>query len=203
MPITKNCEVCGKEFSVPPVRANTARACSNACGYVIRGRSNQKRVVLECAHCKKPFETPVCNADRRVYCSYNCKHEAAEYKAKMSGLTSGENNASWKGGVATHTDGYVLKRMPEHPFAVAGYVFEHRLAVETAMREQAPRHAFLVKLGNQVYLKRSIEVHHLDGSKNNNAIENLVACTSGAHREFHLGRKPKAGTYWPESATST
>lgn len=200
MPITKTCEVCGAGFKVPPVRAHSARACSNQCGNVLRGKSNQKRVVLECLHCRKPFGTPVCNADRRIYCSYECKHNAAVYKAKLSEKTSGENNAMWRGGQSTHTAGYRLVRCPEHPYSTGGYVFEHRLIVEQALRKQAPGHAFLDKLGDQLYLKRGIDVHHKDSDKTNNDLNNLVACTPGAHRLIHNGAVPREGTYWPANA---
>ena len=40
---------------------------------------------------------------------------------------------SWKGG-KTKSNGYILIFMPEHPFNVGGYVKEHRLVMEKAIK---------------------------------------------------------------------
>lgn len=45
---------------------------------------------------------------------------------------SGERNHGWKGGTA-NSHGYALRRNPEHPRAVYGYVPEHILIAEKAL----------------------------------------------------------------------
>jgi hypothetical protein len=71
---------------------------------------------------------------------------------------SGSNNGNWKNGRTRHKKGYVLRFVSDHPNAVNGYVFEHRLVMEE-------------KLGR--YLEASENVHHINGIKDDNRIENL------------------------------
>lgn len=89
----------------------------------------------------------------------------------------GEQNHSWKGGRYIDNDGYVLVLATDHPFANAqGYVREHRLVVE-----------------NQIgrFLQPLEVVHHIDGDKQNNRIDNLqLFRTNGEHLRLEMtGRK--------------
>ena len=89
-----------------------------------------------------------------------------------------EKNYFWKGGRAVDTDGYILVKSPDHPYATkAGYVREHRLIMEE-------------KLGR--YLLPVEVVHHKDQNHNNNAPDNLqVFQTNGAHLRHELtGKTP-------------
>lgn len=71
----------------------------------------------------------------------------------------GENNNNWKGGKYRHTAGYIFIKKPEHPNANnENYVREHILVMEK-------------KIGR--YLKNGEIVHHLNGIKDDNRIENL------------------------------
>jgi hypothetical protein len=69
-------------------------------------------------------------------------------------------------------NGYYAIYLPEHPYAFGkGYVYEHRHVVEQ-------------KLGR--YLLRTEIVHHKDGNKLNNNIDNLELCASIAeHKAEH------------------
>lgn len=71
----------------------------------------------------------------------------------------GEHNSHWKGGRQISKDGYILVYRPEHPHALHGrYVLEHRLVMEEALGR---------------YLSPDEVVHHKDGDKQNNTLENL------------------------------
>ena len=85
----------------------------------------------------------------------------------------GEQNCFWKGGRSLDADGYVLLKCPKHPHANRnGYVREHRLLMEK-------------KIGR--YLHREEIVHHIDGDKSNNSIENLeLHSSNGEHLREHL-----------------
>lgn len=90
---------------------------------------------------------------------------------KISKANSGINNGSWKGGITHNAEGYRLIKSKNHPFKnISGYVFEHRLVME--------KH-----LGR--FLKKSEIVHHLDGIKTNNSIENLEVMDRGMHIREH------------------
>lgn len=71
-----------------------------------------------------------------------------------------ENNSNWKNGRSYHKKGYLLIRHPEHPRAKSnsGYVFEHILVMEESLNR---------------YLVSGETVHHLNGIKDDNRIENL------------------------------
>jgi hypothetical protein len=72
---------------------------------------------------------------------------------------SGEKNHYWKGGRYKTTHGYIKVQAKGHPEADdKGYVPEHRLVMEK-------------QLGR--YLKRRETVHHKNGIKDDNRIENL------------------------------
>lgn len=76
----------------------------------------------------------------------------------------GSANPAWKGGVHIDHNGYIFRRVPNHPHAnYHGYVQEHRLVVEE-------------HLGR--YLLPSEVVHHKDGNHANNNIENLEVFSS-------------------------
>jgi len=84
--------------------------------------------------------------------------KTSEGMKKISDSKKGDKHPLWKGGRAK-AGSYIKIKMPEHPDAtIEGYVLEHRLVMEN-------------------YLKRRLlpfeEVHHRNGVKDDNAIENL------------------------------
>ena len=103
-----------------------------------------------------------------------------EHIAKCS--HSLEKNGRWKGGRFTDTDGYVLIKLPNHPRANnSGYVREHRLVMEF----------FLGR-----YLKPKELVHHINGIKNDNHIENLQLVSHAEHQ-----RVERIGNKYPRKTT--
>lgn len=74
-------------------------------------------------------------------------------------------------GRKTHKDGYVWIYSPDHPLACKAYVFEHRLVMEK----------FLGR-----YLAREEQVHHKNGIKDDNRIENLEVLSVVAHAKHHF-----------------
>ena len=88
------------------------------------------------------------------------------------------HNPNWKGGRILHSSsGYILIKNPEHPFADSQkYVREHRLIME--------KH-----LGR--FLKASETVHHINGIKDDNRIENLVITTCSKHHSLHASKIPR------------
>ena len=88
----------------------------------------------------------------------------------------GEKSKFWKGGISKTSKGYRLIKMPEHHRADnKGYVLEHILIFEKETGLQVPNDCC---------------VHHLNGSKNDNRIENLCLMTHSAHTKYHhIGAK--------------
>lgn len=89
------------------------------------------------------------------------------------GNRMGDKAANWKGGKRYSTKGYVYVHSPKHPASnLEGYVMEHRLVMEE-------------KLGR--YLTATEVIHHINGQKNQNNIENLeLVSDRGAHTKKHF-----------------
>lgn len=89
----------------------------------------------------------------------------------------GEKSNTWNGGKTTHSEGYILIYKKEHPFADSrGYVYEHRLVLEEHL---------------QRYLKTDEHVHHKNGIKNDNRLENLEILSNKEHATLHGKEKYK------------
>jgi hypothetical protein len=152
-----------------------------------------------CKQCGRIFTTWECKKKRGngKFCSRECaaKHQSENYtdekrRAVVDRLGKrGPEHPSWRGGRKIQ-NGYVHIWNADHPDADRhGYISEHRLVMEQ-------------HLGGRL-LPTEI-VHHKDGNKQNNAIENLELCSSQIeHMAHHMiekygGRqsKTKWATIW-------
>ncbi len=117
---------------------------------------------------------------KRKYCAKGyCRKHYLNYKKygnplikKSRGAQKGKDNPNWKNGRSSDGEGYIYILMPDHPFAhKTGYVLEHRLIIEK-------------EIGR--YLKPEEACHHINGIKNDNRPENLMAFINNpTHRRFH------------------
>lgn len=83
----------------------------------------------------------------------------------------GADHPQWGGGRFTHKTGYVMMYCPDHPQSdVKGYLPEHRLIMEREMGRP---------------LTRGEHVHHINGVKDDNRVENLVVLTKQEHHRLH------------------
>ncbi len=84
-----------------------------------------------------------------------------------------ENNPKWKGGRLKTSTGYIIVRCEGHPRTSEGhpYVFEHILVME----------AYLGR-----YLTINEIIHHINGRKDDNRIENLELIDRSKHMKHHI-----------------
>lgn len=182
------CLQCGKEFVR---KGNTSgNFCSSKCWYAWPGRiedrecpvchkmfrpghSKQKTCSYECAdksrqtavrhthceHCGKPLKE---NINPKVrFCSHSCAMKERDRKGQLQAEVGAKKQ---------HSNGYMMIKMPDNPSAYkTGWMLEHRYVMEQ-------------------FLGRSLEedehVHHKNGDRSDNRIENL---------ELWTGKKDPAG----------
>jgi len=109
-----------------------------------------------------------------AYWAYGRK-KTDEQKKRLSEQNKGEKSPNWKGGRTRNVDGYVIVYAPDHPRAYNGsQVLEHRLIMEQ-------------------YLGRHLQsweyVHHKNGVKDDNRIENLELTNIKEHAREHMRRR--------------
>ena len=116
------------------------------------------------------------------------KKLSSESRSKMSRKRQGADNPAWKGGISwnyqhkingykrlayrhVRKDGYIIIRCHGHPHQTSKhYVLEHILVMEMHFK----RHLFPGEL-----------VHHKNGIKDDNRLENLVLTTHQEHVHIH------------------
>lgn len=104
-----------------------------------------------------------------------------EMRERVSIALSREKSPFWKGGKLTRGLGYVYIYMPGHPNATAykgKYIAEHRFVMAN-------------KIGRP--LRNDEIVHHINGKKDDNRIENLELLTNKTHHSGHIEECPKCG----------
>ena len=111
---------------------------------------------------------PICGDKKKIH-NYRARKPSYTGLCKKCFMLTikGENSYSWKGGRIVDVGGYGLIKDIEHPLAgVRGYVLEHRLVAANEWGVEAVR---------------DMDVHHKDGNKQNNSIENLELMTRSEH----------------------
>jgi len=96
------------------------------------------------------------------FCNKQCM---GKWKSKNR---KGKNHWNWKGGRINY-NGYIYAYCPHHPNATTkgkGYMMEHRLVMEN-------------KIGR--YLTKDEIIHHKNGIRDDNRIENLCIVTKKTH----------------------
>lgn len=84
---------------------------------------------------------------------------------------------SWRNPII-NAGGYIIVHCPDHPFANIGfgYILEHRLVMENHLKR---------------YLAPNEHIHHKNGIRTDNRIENLELTTNGEHRKEHWKTVPE------------
>jgi hypothetical protein len=136
------CAECGKRF---PSR-HKSKFCSRKClGIAQRGFRGGER---KCAWCGNAFQ-PDRRTARRSTCSRRCAYDLGNTKRGRKG----PDNPKWKGGVKSHSSGYLREWDKKR-----GYMLQHRLVMERVLGRPLLQHE---------------QVHHKNGIRDDNRPENL------------------------------
>lgn len=124
--------------------------------------------ICECG-CSQPTAiAKVTNRKRDQYAGYPMRYVRGH---SQSGCARGTTHNSWKGGRTYHKSGYVMLYKPDHHGVNSnGYVPEHRYVYETS---------------RGVKLPSNVHVHHINGIRDDNRPENLIATTRSEHKRVH------------------
>jgi hypothetical protein len=107
------------------------------------------------------------------YPRYQRAKDGKFYLPNHNPVKRGPASHKWKGGKFKSSDGYIFISMPDHRDADKdGYILEHRYIWEQA---NGP-------------LKPGQVVHHINGIRDDNRIENLIAITRSAHSKHHISQ---------------
>lgn len=121
-----------------------------------------------CQECQTEFTT---RSSKRKFCCHHC-YVQSRIGIKRDIDLHGSNNPNWRGGKRLDKDGYWLVHCPQHPFSTSdGYVREHRLVMERYLGQ---------------ILSPNIVVHHCNGIRHDNRIENLEIMTKRDHDRHSL-----------------
>ena len=139
----QQCVYCGETF----INRHKQKYCSKRCqGVASRGNRKGER---PCAWCGKMF-TPPARENRRKCCSLRCAYDMGNSKRGLKGSL----NPRWKGGIRQHgTTGYIRQYVSGR-----GSLLQHRVVMEKQLGRPLLRHE---------------EVHHKNGKRDDNRLENL------------------------------
>ena len=104
----------------------------------------------------------------------------------MKNVKRGKKSPNWKGGKFVR-NGYIYVYAPDNPHHHQKYYAEHRLVMEK-------------KHGR--FLEPREHVHHIDGSRNNNRVENLIVLSPSEHNKKHPEGKFEKGHKYHSHKTS-
>jgi len=160
------CPVCGEKFYASPkrlIRSKGVLYCSREC-QKNDPKNGLKLANRHCKRCGKPFYAKRVDTERGYghYCSKSC--------SSLSTVPRGKNHSRYRGEMNNH--GYIYSVAPEgHPRATKhGYIAKHTLIMET-------------HLGR--YLVADEVVHHINGIRDDNRLENLQLMKVGEHHSYH------------------
>jgi len=153
----RKCLNCDSEFIVTKYTLNK-KCCSSKCARYIIGRRRfglgSKKEQLKCVVCDKMFlQTRLNNT---MYCNHLCKKLAASRKFK--GLPINGPKKHIKGSGYITSNGYKIISKNHPNASVRGQILEHKLIMSN-------------HLGRPLGEKET--VHHKNGIRNDNRIENL------------------------------
>ena len=99
------------------------------------------------------------------------KHLSEKTKKKIGDSMKGSLHPQWKGGKIRTSSGYIFIYAPMSEMVNRqGYVLEHRLVMSQKIKRS---------------LKKEEIVHHINGIRDDNRIENLVITTTSKHIARH------------------
>lgn len=188
--VVLTCDNCGKEFVCTHKKRlqNKHKFCSRECLSSFRKENNPN--MRTCPVCGTKFYKQPSHIGKNgiAVCSAKCWGKFVtqtglyDKEKNPNWGNRGINNPLWKGDIKISPYGYRLIKYPEHPFANCdGYVFEHRMVVESHLLTTENS----IEIDGKRYLSPEYIVHHIDGNRLNNSPDNLSVMRRDEHTKMH------------------
>lgn len=149
------CSVCGESYRSRQAKdRKVSRFCSRKCKAIGETRP---RLNVQCPTCASPFQTyeTTTGEQHRTFCSHKC--------ATDNNVTQGVGRLINGRAVTLHVSGYLMCWAPGR-----GRMMEHRYVMEQ-------------HIGRELHSDE--QVHHINGVKTDNRIENLALLSPRAHAQ--------------------
>ena len=166
--MNRRCDYCGEDITRSPSNFHKQNFCNIKCrtnwqkehlvGDVCPSWKGGKKT-RRCEYCKKDISRHSSRFYKRYFCSRECKAEW--WKVHIVG----DAHPRWKGGVHKEKGGYLRYGSGKH--------LKRRV------------HTVLIEESIGRHIKKGEEVHHINGIRDDNRLENLLLLTHEKHMNLH------------------
>ena len=196
------CEYCGKEYRT---KKKTAKYCSHKCANVASAPRRKRQKAVICQNCKKIFFKTPGEIKRRggiKFCSHKCQGDkkrqdnAIKVKCQYCSKIIFKAKSRVIKGRRNYCDMSCLrkdfKNNPPNPGK--GFWLENGYKIIQYQCKPIKEHRHFMEQHLGRKLLRKEVIHHVNGIKTDNRIENMKVISQSEHRKLHLALERKKET---------